>query len=74
MHAILATLFAAIFSFCHASATQQAINQPESKMNDQAVFSKPVSSSVISSQTEPVYAEDGCTSCRKMMTASYSVR
>jgi hypothetical protein len=28
MHSLLATFFAAIFSFCHASSVQQAMNRP----------------------------------------------
>lgn len=28
MHSLLAALFAAIFSFCHASSVQQAMNHP----------------------------------------------
>ena len=73
MHAILAAFFAAIFSFCHASTTQQAINHPAVISNDPTVFSTPAVSSVVSPQTAPVYADGGCVSCRTM-NVSYSVR
>lgn len=73
MHAILSAFFAALFSFCHASTTQQAINHPVIVSSDQTVFSTPVSSSAVSSQTAAVYADGGCASCR-MMNVSYSVR
>ncbi len=73
MHAILAALFTAIFSFCHASTKQHAINQPEAIANDQPVFTTPVSATVGLQKTEAVYADGGCGSCR-VMNVTYSVR
>ena len=67
MHAIFAALFAALFSFCHASTTQHALSQPD-VIHDQPVFTAPTRSDVPSS-----YAEGACSSCR-VMNVSYSVR
>ena len=67
MHAIFAALFAALFSFCHASTTQHALNEPD-VAHDQPVFTTPASSEAPSS-----YADVACSSCR-MMNASYNVR
>jgi hypothetical protein len=69
MHTFLASLFAALFSFCHASSVQQASNRP-------VVFTDtgapgitqyvPTRQEIARMSSPPVYAEGVCSSCRTM--------
>ena len=70
MHALLLAFFATLFSFCHASATQNAIDTPEVKAGDEIVFVESDSSNL---QRTAVYAGEECTSCR-MTNVTYVAR
>ena len=76
MNSFLASIFAALFSFCHASSVRQASNKPVAFEQEQpGVIEQYVPSrrEIARMQAEPGYAEGACISCQRMNVA-YNVR
>ena len=76
MHSFLASLFAALFSFCHASSVQQASDRPVQFTDTGApgiTQYVPSRQEIARMPAQPVYAESACSSCR-MMNVVYSKR
>jgi hypothetical protein len=69
MHTFLASLFAALFSFCHASSVQQASNHPIQFTDTGApgiTQYVPTRQEIARMSVRPVYPEGVCSSCRTM--------
>lgn len=69
MHTFLASLFAALFSFCHASSVQQASDRPVQWTDTGGpgiTQYVPTRQETARMSVQPVYAEGVCPSCRTM--------